>query len=1559
MPAHRQRRAVGSLAALAVGLTLVVAPLATAPRAVAAPADAWPLVVTEIAPDTTGYDDFEYVEVHNPTAAPVPLGAGGYGLAYTYADSEDRTRDVALSVPDGTVVPAGGTVVLWLQYAAGNVDTSRFTVNDFRAFWAARGAGDGYPVVPLTGQAGMANGGNRGIRVLDPAGSTVGWSFVPTGGVGPDQVVQLRTPVDAATRAMDVLATLAPPTPGTVAPEQLEDRAPTPTPTPTATPDPTPDPTPTASPTAGPTATPTTTPTAAPGEAAAPPADSLVGHLQLTELMVDSTNVGGSDGYEYVEVTNVTDAPVSFADYTIRYLYPDESYVTTSSALWHGDPADAVVPAGGAIVLWVKNAGNQGLTRADFNRFWGTSVPAGQILEVASGGMANGSPRGVEVVTRTGVTVSRGYYNMGGARDVVVDRGLAYRADPADLSRQVLLGARAATPGTVEPDQLPTTLVTATPDAQGPRVSDASPDVVDPTTDLVLAADVADDRQVRRVELHVRTDRDDVARVVDLTPDAAGRYASTLKAVDLVGKRAVTYWFVASDGTHVVTTDPVTLPVAGASTDPVRLGVADGDLLRGTTTLAVAADDPDADLALAVDGAALTPTYRRLERSAVFAAEVTATDDYFQNGVILPSPTGDACHDGTVLTIFDEGTYGDTITVTATVPVSATRPGEDLTLLVSAGTKAWPCQDADENNDDFTLLNPRLVLPDGRTLTPAGYAGGPVAMGDSAGKTDDYPAVFTLPSDAFAAVGHDWDSTAVADGTHVVTGTDGTDVASARVVVDNTAPDVEVLLDADTTGPAGLQGAITLDARATDATSSVAAVTATLDGDAVTLPHTTSSLRLAPREHELAVTATDAAGNVTTRTERFVTPREEPTVELVTPADGARVEGAAVPLTARVADPTGDAMQVRFLAASHATTADVGVTAAQGVTHDAAAADRGDATVLTADQRVALAAVDNRDTTVSSDDAFPYQVFDVAVPAGTGDDARVVATWDGAAEPGATVALHVWDTAAGAWQRVDRHVGDPAADAPFTLRADVAAAHHVVDGTVRFLVQHSEGWAGPVLSDRSTPVTPAHPDDTPRDAYDFTLAWESDTQYYNEQFYDHQLAIHRYLLERREALNLQYLFHTGDIVDNHDQQYQWENADAAYRMLDEAGLPYGVLAGNHDVGNFDLDWTSYGRYFGERRFAGNPWYGGSHQDNRGHYDLFSAGGVDFVVVSMGWGPGDAEIAWMNDVLAQHPNRVAIVNLHEYLLTTGGLGPIPQRIQDEVVATNPNVRMVMSGHYHDAYTRIDRFDDDQDGTAERVVTQMLFDYQGLPEGGQGFLRLLHFDNAGQRILVRTYSPSLGRYDSEDPTLDPEHQEFTITYADAGITPRTKELRGDAFVAEVRTGVELATASQVAAVSVPAVAGAARVADLGAGGPGAGALPIDGGATAVAPFASAAPTALDGGRLVEVAWTPADGTHGWYVEVTDAHGAVVESEVRRVTFTATGAGAGPGGGTAPGGVGSGGVGSGGAEGGAGRGAQPGAARGGLATTGADALALALLAGGLLAAGAGALLARRRRA
>ena len=55
-----------------------------------------------------------------------------------------------------------------------------------------------------------------------------------------------------------------------------------------------------------------------------------------------------------------------------------------------------------------------------------------------------------------------------------------------------------------------------------------------------------------------------------------------------------------------------------------------------------------------------------------------------------------------------------------------------------------------------------------------------------------------------------------------------------------------------------------------------------------------------------------------------------------------------------------------------------------------------------------------------------------------------------------------------------------------------------------------------------------------------------------------------------------------------------------------------------------------------------------------------------------------------------------------------------------------------------------------------VLEMLTDYQGLPNGGDGWLRSLKFVPAENKIHVRTYSPALDR-ENNDPK-----ETFTLDY-----------------------------------------------------------------------------------------------------------------------------------------------------------------------------------------------------
>lgn len=254
---------------------------------------------------------------------------------------------------------------------------------------------------------------------------------------------------------------------------------------------------------------------------------------------------------------------------------------------------------------------------------------------------------------------------------------------------------------------------------------------------------------------------------------------------------------------------------------------------------------------------------------------------------------------------------------------------------------------------------------------------------------------------------------------------------------------------------------------------------------------------------------------------------------------------------------------------------------------------------------------------------------------------------------------------------------------------------------------------------------------------DFTLGVLPDTQAYSQSLPEIFPKMNSWFVANREALNLKYIFHLGDIVNNLDQSYQWHTASHAMRLFDQSSVPYGVIAGNHDVGD-GIDYQIYSLYFGEKRFKSRPWYGGSYKDNRGHYDLIDAGGKKFIMIGMGWGIGREEVTWLNETLKRYKDRTAILYVHEYLNGEGQRSIEGNLIFDKVVCPNANVRMVLSGHFYGAARREDRIDDNLDGRPDRKVMQILTDYQSL-QGGQGFLRVMGFDLSHNRVYVRTFSP----------------------------------------------------------------------------------------------------------------------------------------------------------------------------------------------------------------------------
>jgi hypothetical protein len=278
---------------------------------------------------------------------------------------------------------------------------------------------------------------------------------------------------------------------------------------------------------------------------------------------------------------------------------------------------------------------------------------------------------------------------------------------------------------------------------------------------------------------------------------------------------------------------------------------------------------------------------------------------------------------------------------------------------------------------------------------------------------------------------------------------------------------------------------------------------------------------------------------------------------------------------------------------------------------------------------------------------------------------------------------------------------------------------------------------------------------------DFTLVVMPDTEDYTDDkewakgIFTAQTAWIRDVAQgnvvNADAPDVAFVSHAGDIVHKANDAY-FQRADAAISLMDGA-TPYGLVRGNHDKSAF------FNQYFPFTRYAGEGWYGGHYgSTNNNSYQLFSAGGADYLVLHLEYLPSDAVIVWANGVLQAHQDRKAIVVTHAYLSTSGGrdLGGISTGyIWKKLVKPNANVFLVLCGHAHGVYTRTDVVEG-------RTVYQLLANFQEWTNGGNGFLRLLRFSPSQGRIHVKTYSPWLDQYRTEN-----KHQfQLEMPYTEIG-------------------------------------------------------------------------------------------------------------------------------------------------------------------------------------------------
>jgi hypothetical protein len=804
--------------------------------------------------------------------------------------------------------------------------------------------------------------------------------------------------------------------------------------------------------------------------------------------------------------------------------------------------------------------------------------------------------------------------------------------------------------------------------------------------------------------------------------------------------------------------------VNNAPTGAPRLTPVDGTLANGTVTVVGArpADGEGATAELTVDGEAVETTDTLGAGDAVFSFDVgsNAVDGKAANLLVvngIETPLG--------------GSYASRRADVA-FPNEWLRPG-DNTVKVVTGTFAGDC-----NRDDFTIsklgLTPAAGSAVGVGLKPS-YSMGDGTCGSSGTALREITVTFTVDAPA-RGLRADVDTAALADGEHELAATSTTgETATRALFTDNTGP---ALVSATPARGDRLTSSVPLAVSVDDASGVVQGPEITLDGTKIAVGDLVGP-GLSAGRHTLEVSATDGLGNEVTHEIPFVSAGIPNVPADVAPASGASDVGRTATLRATVAEPDGGRVTATFSSAEILTPTKAWQGESEGVP-----------TALEVPGRQKLSTRglepgDGRSADSPTSGDVTYQRFDVPV---RGKVEAPVLRWEGTADPARLVSLRAWNPETDAWDVVASARG--AVDGVTVLEGAVTR-DYVDRGKVHTMVTGEDPFADDI--DAGDPDAFADPD-----GYDFSMVHYTDTQYLSEGAVEQETSEERavwakgytgvmdWIVENAEERKIAYVAHTGDIIENNirtippelEEQVagEFEFASEAQARIDAAGIPNGVVAGNHD-NQSGKNPELFDEHFGPDRYEAlaedweNATYGGSMTpgSNENHYDLFSAGGLDFVVVGLSYGVTRDEAEWAASIFDRYSDRNGILLTHDYLEPStepdgrganfgGSDGPL---LYNLLVKDNPNVFMVLAGHRHGVGTNVRP---PVVGDIGGGVVELLADYQfytvsadqlGLTEIGgykptdrlrlgASFFRMLQFDVDRGEVAIDTYSPLLGEF-----------------------------------------------------------------------------------------------------------------------------------------------------------------------------------------------------------------------
>lgn len=309
--------------------------------------------------------------------------------------------------------------------------------------------------------------------------------------------------------------------------------------------------------------------------------------------------------------------------------------------------------------------------------------------------------------------------------------------------------------------------------------------------------------------------------------------------------------------------------------------------------------------------------------------------------------------------------------------------------------------------------------------------------------------------------------------------------------------------------------------------------------------------------------------------------------------------------------------------------------------------------------------------------------------------------------------------------------------------------------------------------------SPERAREEPEDSFTVTIIPDSQNYVegqdgFLEDFMDDELSYFKaqrdWILDNQEDWNIRFVTHVGDVVDDPDSEHQWSQVEEILEPIPDK-IPFNVSPGNHDrekTGDgYSLE--NFRKHFGPDEFQEYDWFESRGADGMVYRQEFSGGGQEFQNIGLPHEPTESQLAAAGEAIREE-GIPTIVTTHGYLrdnhdysgrtretvLKDGNSGV---QINDKLVKENEEVFAVLGGH---SFRNKAKNDDGGEyvqvsGDGQDTLIELLANFQGRPNGGNGYLKLMEFRRGVEHceeypdsIHIRTYSPENGwelDYDSD--------------------------------------------------------------------------------------------------------------------------------------------------------------------------------------------------------------------